>query len=190
MNTMKTTVALLVGCTVSTLACNGSPSSDPDCQNPDLGSCGMACCKLEFAFSSASPESVHAALVTAVGGGGPDGRYSWQTTAEGTFGTFKLPEATYPYLYVGQAHHTTPFPDGTMVTSGPYTDTVNFAIYQDAARGNQTTLRGFSLSLINGALGDNGINYKSLLQVARQIKVVNSTLDWDMRHPDGSCPAK
>lgn len=172
--------AALVG-TVS--ACNGGPADDPDCQHLDLGSCGVACCKLLFKFDAACPEDVKNNLMTAMSKGGPDGRFALQTTAEGTFGFTEDINVRGPH-YVGQAYHTTPFPvTHPNVTSGPYRDTVNFLVFTDAAS-NATMVRAFSISEINGALGDNGMNYKNILQVMRS-DVMGG---WHMTQEDSSCP--
>eukprot|EP01061_Rhynchopus_euleeides_P034431 TRINITY_DN58237_c0_g1_i1.p1 TRINITY_DN58237_c0_g1~~TRINITY_DN58237_c0_g1_i1.p1 ORF type:complete len:196 (+),score=70.90 TRINITY_DN58237_c0_g1_i1:75-662(+) len=193
---MMKAAALLVGTAAVALACNGGPSTDPDCQNTDLGSCGTACCKLAFTFPvGTTPDSVKTALVKAVGNGGPDNRFAWTTTADGTFGVTDdmiktYGPAAYPFHYLGQAYHSTPIADGKLVTSGPYRDTVNFLIYEDVALQNRTSLRAFSVSEINGALGDNGMNYKAIMLAVREITNVDASLTWQMSHVDDSCPAK
>eukprot|EP01064_Diplonema_japonicum_P012580 TRINITY_DN199_c0_g1_i8.p1 TRINITY_DN199_c0_g1~~TRINITY_DN199_c0_g1_i8.p1 ORF type:complete len:184 (+),score=61.00 TRINITY_DN199_c0_g1_i8:58-609(+) len=165
------------------MACNGGPPTDPDCQNPDHGSCGTACCRMLFSYKNSSPTQVKDAIVTAMANGGPDGRYAWQTTADGTF-AFSANYNRYPFHYVGQAYHTSPMP-GKYVTSGPYRDTVNFMIFEDGKNNNATTVRVFSLSDINGALGDNGMNYKNIMLAMKAVSITAT----DTEHEDNSCPA-
>eukprot|EP01060_Flectonema_neradi_P024566 TRINITY_DN33509_c0_g1_i1.p1 TRINITY_DN33509_c0_g1~~TRINITY_DN33509_c0_g1_i1.p1 ORF type:complete len:190 (+),score=29.07 TRINITY_DN33509_c0_g1_i1:64-633(+) len=182
------TAAFILGCVGVALGCNGGPATDPDCQNHDMGSCGTACCRLKFTFPVGTDAvALKDDLEKTLSNGGPDGRYAWQTTAGGTFGfsvDFMKTYGIYPYRFLGQAYHTTPFPDGTLVKSGPYRDTINFLIYEDAQLANRTTLRAFANSDINGALGDNGMTYKEIMLAVRNL----STTGWQMSHMDESCP--
>eukprot|EP01063_Lacrimia_lanifica_P024118 TRINITY_DN32081_c0_g1_i1.p2 TRINITY_DN32081_c0_g1~~TRINITY_DN32081_c0_g1_i1.p2 ORF type:complete len:188 (+),score=69.80 TRINITY_DN32081_c0_g1_i1:60-623(+) len=172
----------------ATTACNGESHDDPDCHHMDLGSCGTACCKLLFKFK-ATPLAVKDSVQSVLSNGGPDGRYALTTTADGTFGFEGFGGAIPNWQYIGQATHTTPMP-GTApgVKTGPYRDTVNFVIYTDDKEPNVTTLRAFSISEINGALGDGSINYKNIIQVMRAVSNGTDTLAWTMTHEDGSCP--
>eukprot|EP01064_Diplonema_japonicum_P012576 TRINITY_DN199_c0_g1_i3.p1 TRINITY_DN199_c0_g1~~TRINITY_DN199_c0_g1_i3.p1 ORF type:complete len:184 (+),score=49.39 TRINITY_DN199_c0_g1_i3:108-659(+) len=179
---MKTLGLVLLASGVA-MACNGGPPTDPDCQNHDLGSCGTACCKMLFTYKNNTPTQVKAAIFATLANGGPDGRYAWQTTSDGTFG-FSADYNYEQFHYLGQAYHTSPMP-GKYVTSGPYRDTVNFMIFSDPMAANVTTLRVFSLSDINGALGDNGMNYKNIMLAMKAVPLQASST----KHEDNSCPA-
>merc|ERR1711879_575700 len=100
--------------------------------------------------------------------GGPDGYYTLQMTAEGTLGfgdlrPFKIPSGEQ---FIGQVHH---------MTSGPkhYNDTINFNIKPQlckgayCATGEGSIIKAFSTSLIAGALGDNGQNYKNIMMAMK-----------------------
>eukprot|EP01059_Diplonema_ambulator_P035240 TRINITY_DN821_c0_g1_i2.p1 TRINITY_DN821_c0_g1~~TRINITY_DN821_c0_g1_i2.p1 ORF type:complete len:206 (+),score=77.97 TRINITY_DN821_c0_g1_i2:57-620(+) len=176
---MRTLALVLLSCGVAS-ACNGGPPTDPDCQNIDLGSCGTACCKMLFTYPNNTATQVKDSLFAALSNGGPDGRYAWQTAAGGTYG-FSVDYKYYPYHYVGQVYHTTPMP-GQYVQSGPYRDTVNFVIFTEPSR-NVTTLRAFSISDINGALGDNGMNYKTIMLAIKAANIAPAT----SAHEDKSC---
>jgi hypothetical protein len=150
--TMTTTAAPVVG------SCGASsPSSVPNCLNMDLGSCGNACCSLQVTLSMPAREAVQR-LNSSFNTGGPDGDFTKQRMAEGDLGFANLTGKGIPGfgsgdLYIGQVHH---------MTSGPahYNDTVNVNI-QDGADG--AIINAFSTSLIGGAYGDNGQNYKNLM---------------------------
>ena len=45
----------------------------PDCDRPDVGTCGNACCKLTLSFANTSSASLMKALNTSLAKGGPDG---------------------------------------------------------------------------------------------------------------------
>eukprot|EP00928_Gymnodinium_smaydae_P048770 TRINITY_DN32646_c0_g1_i1.p1 TRINITY_DN32646_c0_g1~~TRINITY_DN32646_c0_g1_i1.p1 ORF type:complete len:205 (+),score=46.99 TRINITY_DN32646_c0_g1_i1:60-674(+) len=164
---------------------NDSPSKVKDCQNKDMGSCGNACCKLEFVVPD-DPMAAMKLLNDTMANGGPDGGFALQMTAEGTLGfgdlrPFKIPSGEE---FIGQAHHT---------TSGPkhYVDTINFNIRpRQCDKGKECSASGsivkaFSISLIAGALGDNGQNYKNIMMVMKA--AWKSKLDF--ANVDGSCPA-
>jgi len=153
-----------IACLVLTLAaakdvvgsCGGEkPSPVEDCQNVDYGSCGNACCKMDFSVEGTST-SVMTQLNASLSNGGVDGNYELKMTAEGTLGFGDLIQFGSPFGfdYIGQVHHT---------TSGPahYVDTVNFNI--KTGKSGHSTLRAFSTSQIAGALGDNGQNYKNIV---------------------------
>jgi len=160
-------------------SCGGDqPSKVADCQNVDFGSCGGACCKLDFRVSG-STDAVMDALNKTLSNGGPDGAYELQMTAEGTLGFGDLTQFGSPQGtdWIGQAFHT---------TSGPahYVDTLNFNIKSERD-GAASLVRAFSLSQIGGALGDNGQNYKNvmtLMKAAFGDDIQGSSVD-------GSCPA-
>merc|ERR1712194_215120 len=173
--------ALMVAGAAATMEVVGScgsaqPSKVQDCQNVDMGSCGNACCKLEFTVEE-TPEEAMMKLNSSLAGGGPDGNYKLQLTAEGTLGFGDLSKFHIPdgVQYIGQVHH---------FTSGPkhYEDTIDFTIY-DRQPASGSSIHAFSLSLIGGAYGDNGQNYKNIVTA---MKAFGKYSKLDVDH---SCPA-
>eukprot|EP00427_Karlodinium_veneficum_P021291 CAMPEP_0169119792 /NCGR_PEP_ID=MMETSP1015-20121227/31753_1 /TAXON_ID=342587 /ORGANISM="Karlodinium micrum, Strain CCMP2283" /LENGTH=198 /DNA_ID=CAMNT_0009182711 /DNA_START=44 /DNA_END=640 /DNA_ORIENTATION=+ len=173
-------------CVASVVGSCGStkPSNVTDCQNVDLGSCGNACCKLLFTVKE-DPTPAMTKLNSSLAGGGLDGFYTLQRTAGGNLGfddlsKFKLPNNV---AFVGQVHH---------MTSGPmhFNDTIDFNIKpQQCESGVECEATGsiitaFSLSLIAGALGDNGQNYKNIVMAMKG--AFGKTFDF--AHVDSSCP--
>jgi hypothetical protein len=161
------------------LLCLTSVSSCPDeelCAYEDCGSCGNACCRLDFAVSETASEAMlllNASLLS----GGADGRYTAQFTAEGVTGFADLRPYNHDADYIGQAIHTTYSPyyynDSISITINPPTDDVN-----------TTVIRAFSYSLIAGAYCDNGQNYYNIVNLIQSI-------DWAkgfIISGDGSCP--
>merc|ERR1712166_429434 len=130
------------------------PSTVVDCQNVDFGTCGNACCKLDVVV----PVSTDVAMNTlnkTLSGGGPDGLYELQMTAEGTLGFGDLKQFGSPLGkdWIGHIYHSTSY-------SG-YTDTLNYNIADN--KDGTSTIRAFSTPQIGGALGDNGQSYKNLI---------------------------
>lgn len=144
--------------------CGKAPSPVEDCQNVDFGSCGNACCGLLVSVPE-SPTLAAQKLNSTLGGGGPDGHYTLQTTAGNQIGfdnlTKYVPDLPEPFnastsgVYLGQVHH---------MTDGPlhYNDTINFNVIANPA-GVGSLIHAFSLSLVGGALGDAGQNYKNIM---------------------------
>jgi hypothetical protein len=153
-----------------------SPSKVQDCQNVDFGSCGNACCKMDFEVKGTTDEVMNK-LNQTLSNGGPDGAYELQMTAEGTLGFGDLSQFGSPQGtdWIGQAHHT---------TSGPahYVDTLNFNIKKGDGH---SLVRAFSVSQIGGALGDNGQNFKNIITL---VKAAFGE-DFNGQSVDGSCPA-
>lgn len=152
------------------------PSKVEDCLNVDFGSCGGACCKMDFKVKG-STDVVMDTLNRTMSKGGPDGAYELQMTAEGTLGFGDLTQFGSPQGtdWIGQAHHTTS-------GSAHYVDTLNFNIKKGDG---YSLVRAFSVSQIGGALGDNGQNYKNLITVMKAAfgKAFKGG------SVDGSCPA-
>jgi len=162
------------------------PSKVSDCQNVDMGSCGNACCKLQFVVAE-DPLSAMQKLNSSFANGGADGSYNLQMTAEGTLGfgdlrAFKIPSGEQ---FIGQVHHK---------TSGPkhYEDVINFNIRPKQCaqgvecNGEGSIIKAFSLSLIGGALGDNGQNYKNIVNA---MKNAGWSTPLDFANADMSCVA-
>jgi hypothetical protein len=159
-------------------SCGGdSPSQVEDCQNVDFGSCGNACCRLEFqAPAGQSTDSVMQALNASFTSRGPDGAYTPQMTAEGTLGFGDLKQFGSPMGvdWIGQVFHTSPH---------PYTDTINFNIRNTEGG---VVVKAFSISQIGGALGDNGQNYKNIVNLLKA--AFGNFNDFQLRRLDESCP--
>merc|ERR1712066_330931 len=109
--------------------------------------------------------------------GGPDGAFTLQMTAEGTLGfgdlrQFKIPSGEQ---FIGQVHH---------MTSGPkhYNDTIDFTI---SKTDTGSVIKAFSLSLIGGALGDNGQNYKNIVMALKSVQWKGGALQ--ITNADDSC---
>lgn len=137
-------VAVLAALAAPVAACDG-----PWCDSPDFGSCGNACCRLEWKFKM-SPEQVMILLNETITNGGPDNQYSPNMLHQGSRGFAAVP----PFqnlVYVGQATHLT--------TIKKYVDTLNFAILSSKTG---TTVNAFSISDVGGAFGDEGQNYANL----------------------------
>jgi hypothetical protein len=69
---------------ISTLATTAVACTFDNCNNVDEGSCGTACCKLEFLVEGETTTEVMNKLNSTIGMKGPDGLYTPMQTAEGT----------------------------------------------------------------------------------------------------------
>jgi len=145
-------VALFLMCGIA------SACQPPHCDRVDMGTCGNACCTLDFVVAL-SPEDVVKSLSTQFASGGPDGRYTFQEVAEapGTPQFADLRKYNISAWFIGQAWHTTKV--------AHYNDTNNWTV-SPGPTDNTAVVRGFSTSQIGGALGDSGQNYKNLKQIA------------------------
>jgi len=156
-----------------------SPSKVEDCQNVDFGSCGGACCKLDFNVQGTTMEVVNRLNMT-LSTTGPDYYYWPQMTAEGVRGFADLTVMGSPmgFDYIGEVSHTTSGP-------GHYVDYIRFNIRNSTAamNGSYSVVRVHSISGIGGALGDNGQNYKNIMTAMK------AAFGMDIRATsvDGSC---
>ena len=147
-----------------------------DCDNVDFGSCGNACCKLTIEVPYTAEATAAMLNATVQTGGGPDGAYTAQPMAEGTSGVADLRPFNVSADFIGQAHH---------FTSGEahYEDVINFNV---KATATGARVNFFSLSLIGGALGDAGQNYKNIYQIADATFTSEDMAA--LVHADTSCP--
>ena len=131
----------------------------PDCDRPDYGSCGVACCKLLVHFPNLSSVALMQKLNTSLAMGGPDAHFTLMPTAESPYGFGDLrpyhPDAA---SFIGQAWHLT--------EKATYNDTLNFLILKDSPN---ATMRTFSISQIGGAYGDDGQNYKNIAVLLKSL---------------------
>merc|ERR1711907_317215 len=103
--------------------------------------------------------------------------YTPQMTAEGTLGFGDLKQFGSPngVDWIGQVFHQTP---------KPYTDTIDINIRKE--KGGDVVIKAFSLSQIGGALGDNGQNYKNIVNLLKA--TFDNFNDFEINHCDESCP--
>ncbi len=121
---------------------------------PDMGSCGNACCGVvsEFALSPDALYNATKAFLML------NEAYSYVTGPDdaGHNPGDDLSPYPIPWDYVFQ---------GTHITTGGYIDVINFNIRpakEKKDKGKASELRAFSVANIHGALGDNGQTYKTL----------------------------
>ena len=69
----------------------------PDCDRPDCGTCGVACCTVRWAVQ-ASVVQLMQSLNGSLASGGPDGRFFLKPTAEDKYGA---PSASQPSAHFG-----------------------------------------------------------------------------------------
>lgn len=153
MSTTNTSVLVFL----SAIICIVLTCQPPDCDRPDCGSCGNACCMLQFTMFSQSPKDAYTGITKSLQGGGADGRYTLIHDADYT-------SANISAQYVIQGWHTT--------LTHHYNDTMNLVIYANP-EGPKTSSRvsAFSTSQIGGALCDAGQNYKNLVGFVKGLKV-------------------
>eukprot|EP00614_Pseudopedinella_elastica_P012990 CAMPEP_0172610650 /NCGR_PEP_ID=MMETSP1068-20121228/30430_1 /TAXON_ID=35684 /ORGANISM="Pseudopedinella elastica, Strain CCMP716" /LENGTH=175 /DNA_ID=CAMNT_0013414415 /DNA_START=25 /DNA_END=552 /DNA_ORIENTATION=+ len=129
------------------------------CGNPDCGTCGNACCKLEIVVAESTRETMDL-LNTSIHQGGPDGAYTPQATYEGTSGFADLRPYNKTVDFIGQATHMTPAPSY-------FNDSVSFTIAPLPDGG--CVLTAFSISLIAGAYCDSGQNFYNIMALVNFI---------------------
>jgi hypothetical protein len=175
-----------------------SPSKVADCDKPDMGAGGNACCVLELNMTG-SPTKTYNGLKDWLGQGGSDTSYAYTTGPDAAGNNVSVhrprPAAAAPatscLLPSGSettARDLQPGDDlrkydiewqyifqGKHVTKGGYVDTLNFNIKKGPEAG--TFLRVASISNIHGALGDDGQNFKTLVYMLREMHP-----DWET-HP-------
>lgn len=157
-------LALVARAAANGSSCGTEPAKVPDCDHPDLGSCGTACCSL-FVGVAAEPGAVYASLRSYLSGGGADGSFSYVNASDAAghdpsddLRPYKIPSG---WQYILQGRHR---------TTGGYVDTINVAITSaHAGASDRCTVRAFSISDIHGALGDAGQNYKTLSVLMRHV---------------------
>jgi len=141
--------------------CGPSPSKVPDCDKPDMGSCGNACCLAELDLAM-DPAKAYAQTLDVLKGLQDDG-FSYVTGGDPNPGDDLRPyniTEPKPFKFIFQGRHDAP------KYKGPNADILDFAIYES---GSGSVLRMFSLSRIHGALGDAGQNYKTLSFMAQKL---------------------
>merc|ERR1711934_43126 len=142
-------------------SCGGDrPSKVKDCDKPDTGSCGNACCIMDFTLATNTTytyDHFKAWLMK----GGNDGSYAYVTGPDkaGHNPGDDLSKYGIPWDFIFQGTHT---------TIGGYVDKIDFNLAP--VKGGGTKMRASTISGIHGALGDNGQTYKTLMAM------------WENRH--------
>jgi len=133
----------------------------PDCDRPDFGTCGNACCSLLVHFPNTSSVALMQALNSTLAQGGPDGRFHLMSTFEtAPYPGFADLRPFHPeqVSFLGQAWHAT--------QKLTFNDTLNLLILKESPH---ATLRAFSTSQIGGAYGDGGQNYKNIAVLLKSL---------------------
>merc|ERR1711865_120815 len=136
-------------------SCGGArPSKVKDCDHPDMGSCGNACCIIDFALATNTSET-YSRFKAWLQKGGSDSSYAYSTGADkaGNNPGDDLRKYGIPWDFIFQGTHT---------TTGGYVDKIDFNLKPNKATGG-STMRASTISGIHGALGDNGQTYKNLM---------------------------
>jgi hypothetical protein len=146
---------------LSLLLCASACAPAKYCDRPDMGTCGNACCTLEFRIDE-DPTTIALALNATMHDNGVDNLFTWQNTAEGTLGMVCLDERDLTPkspVCLGKVNHLT--------QSHTYTDsiwiTVNWPDQYSTKNGSIVKLH--SQSLLGGALGDSSQNYANNMLV-------------------------
>ena len=108
--------------------CGDDPDKMPNCNMPDHGSCGNACCILDMVLRD-SPQAVYNQTVAFLKAGGYDGSFAYVTGPDAAghnpddyLGAGVGPTSSWWYIFQG-SHSTT----------GGYIDTLNFFLKANAA---------------------------------------------------------
>mmetsp|Transcript_60257 Transcript_60257/g.111739 ORF Transcript_60257/g.111739 Transcript_60257/m.111739 type:complete len:269 (-) Transcript_60257:64-870(-) len=136
----------------SPLGSCGAHASE-DCTMKDMGSCGNACCSMEFT-TEFLPVEAASSLKSYLAKGGMDGLFRF--TGESDLSAFSI-----GWTWISQGTHTT--------YKERYIDTLDFNFRPDAD--GSTIVRAFSISDVAGALGDMGQNHRTL-------KIISDDLNW------------
>jgi len=127
-----------------------SPSKVPGCDHADHGSCGNACCIVEFEVH-ATADVTHNVIKTWLDLA-PSYAYVNSSDAAG-HNPSDIPDSS-PFDYIMQ---------GTHITTSGFVDKIDMWLRHGTGFGREyTSIRAFSSSGIHGALGDNGQNYKNI----------------------------
>ena len=87
----------------SILATSAAACTFDNCLNVDSGSCGTACCKLQFLIEGETTTEVMNKMNSTIEMKGPDGLYTPMMTAEGTMTFGDLRPFDKPVDFIGQA---------------------------------------------------------------------------------------
>jgi len=171
----------VLAATNATCGTCGTANNCTGCEHPDSGSCGNACCRLDWTVVGPGGwTQVAATLNATLALGGPDGAFTPSMLAEGVPGCADLSSFGHSVI-ICQFHHT---------TAGPmhYNDSIALTIAPGAAGG--AAVRLFSYSLIGGAYGDSGQNRKNLDMVVQAYTagIGSDHVESSVVNADESCP--
>lgn len=137
-----------------------------DCTKADMGSCGNACCEVEVTTTN-PPAKEYEKLKTYLSSGGGDGLFAYVTGPDPEAGSNNPPDNITSFsiatgtgsmwMYILKGKHTT--------FRKRFEDNLHIAIR--TTPGGGAVVRMFSMSLVHGALGDGGQNYKTLAFLAQ-----------------------
>jgi hypothetical protein len=145
-----------------------------ECDRPDFGSCGNACCRLNIYVQGENTVSVMNKLKGSISSGGPDNLYSPMLTSDNLLFKDMRSQGTDEH-FLGQAIHTT--------EDKQYNDTVNLLI-SSRDNGRSTNIMAFSISQMGGTFSDSGQNYYNLFQLFDKLDL---TSGYKLRNADSSC---
>lgn len=159
-------VAAAAAATSEEGSCGMGGPMRPDCEFQDMGSCGEACCAATVALA-ASPAEAYEKVAAYLKAGGGDGLFTYVTGPDkggnnpsDNISSYKIDTgkgSTWEYILKG-THET---------KVRHYLDDLYVAFH--TAPGGGCVLRMFSVSLIHGALGDIGQNYKTLAYLSKAV---------------------
>ena len=157
MAAIKSTLCLFVLGAITLVSANITTCANKTqigCGKVDFGSCGNACCTVSVDWDL-TPKEAYQTIKSFLKSGGEDNSFTYSTgpDAAGHNPGEDLTPYSIPQQYILQGYH---------FTTGGYKDVLNFN-FVSTNNGASTTINGFSLSLIHGALGDGeGQTYKNL----------------------------
>merc|ERR1711865_705093 len=145
----------------------GTQPTPANCSQINFGTCGNACCKMQFT-TTLNSDQLATFITKKLSAGGSDGGFALQPNAEGSVGLVHFPSINN-IQYLGTAYHT---------TFGPahYNDTINIGIFHasEVTPHTNSMIEVFSSSQIGGAYGDAGQNYKNIAMVVDELVLLNS----------------
>mmetsp|Transcript_62863 Transcript_62863/g.142073 ORF Transcript_62863/g.142073 Transcript_62863/m.142073 type:complete len:255 (+) Transcript_62863:71-835(+) len=158
--------AVLAAAAKSEGSCGASKPPPADCERPDMGSCGNACCAAELSVAS-SPAESYAKVKDYLTSGGGDGLFAYVSGPDAggnnppdNITSFNIATgAGGKWLFMVKGTHTT--------FKARYVDELNVAIR--TAPGGGSVLRLFTASGVHGALGDGGQTFKTLAYLSKGV---------------------
>lgn len=142
--------------------CGADPTKVADCNHPDLGSCGNACCYASFEVAE-QPDAIYGRVVQLLKGK-LDGSYDYVSSGNPPDPEEDLRQynitAPLAFQYIFQGSHSAP------KFFGANSDVLDFSVVKTT---QGSAIYAFSLSRIHGALGDHGQNYKSIAYLAKAL---------------------
>jgi len=145
-----------------------------ECDHPDFGSCGNACCRLNIYIPDVKTVEVMNKLRDSISSGGPDNLYI-SMPATGDFSFTDLRHRSTDEHFLGQASHTT--------EDKQINDTLNLLI-SSRDNGRSTNVMAFSMSQTSGVFSDGGQNYYNLYNLFEHLELSKG---YKLKNADSSC---